>query len=221
MTKKLSIDIYNITMKITKYVHSCLYVEADGITMLIDPGEYSVKEKAISIDTFSHLDYLLITHEHADHFSLPFVKEMVAKFQNLTIITNSSVQKMLQKENIISQTEGNDLIQVAAAPHEKIFGGIPPENIVVTLFNRLTDPGDSLHFDKTAEILALPIIAPWGSVTDSVEKAIALKPKIIIPIHDWHWNEEARKSMYARLVDYFKQFDIEFKGIETGKTLEV
>jgi L-ascorbate metabolism protein UlaG (beta-lactamase superfamily) len=97
----------------------------------------------------------------------------------------------------------------------------PPQNILVNIFGKLTDPGDSHHFSKTLEVLALPIQAPWGSTKDAVELALSLKPKVIIPIHDWMWREDFRRGMYQRLISFFAENGIQFKGIEKGEIIEV
>ena len=96
----------------------------------------------------------------------------------------------------------------------------PPENTVFTVFNKLVHPGDSHHFTSTGDILALPLQAPWGSTSAAVAKALEQKPKVILPIHDWHWKDAVRKGMYARLQPFFKEHGIEFKGLETGESIE-
>ena len=63
--------------------------------------------------------------------------------------------------------------------------------------------------------------APWGSFVDACELAVKLKPKVVIPIHDWHWNEKARKIQYEMAADYLGKHGIEFKKIETGEIIEV
>lgn len=208
-------------MKITKYLHSCLLVEDQGKSILTDPGSYTHNDKALDINTLQKLDFIAITHEHQDHMHIPFIKELLFKFPNVKIITNDSVAKILEKENIPSQIENNEFIKSMKVPHEKIFMGPVPANILLTLFGKVTHPGDSLSFNKTSKILALPITAPWGSTTWAVEKALELKPEIIIPIHDWHWKDTARKMFYDVLENYFGQFNIKFEKLETGTTIEV
>lgn len=206
-------------MKITKFVHSCLLVEENNKKILIDPGDYSAG--ALDLNYLSGLSYLLITHEHQDHMYLPLIKEILGKFPGLKIISNSSVVGILGAEGIQVSTEGDDFIQTEEVLHEKVFGITPPMNVLFRINGKLTHPGDSHHFSKTTEILALPIQAPWGSTTDAVNLAEKLKPKVIIPIHDWHWNKEARKNMYKRLEEYFATLSIRFIGLETGVTIEV
>ena len=212
---------YTISVKISKHVHSCLLIEDGGKVVLVDPGNYSREEKGLSINAIPQLDALVITHEHQDHFDMPTVQLLVAKFPNLPIFTTPSVKDMLANEHIEAQTTGNEFIQLIPVPHEKIWMGEPVPNVMATIFNRFTTPGDSHSFKTTTEILALPVQAPWGSTTRAVELALELKPKVIIPIHDWHWRDEARRGIYARLVDYFAQFGIDFKAVETGQSFDV
>lgn len=206
-------------MKITKFLHSCLLVAEQDITCLFDPGNFS--ESALDVNSIDKLDYILITHSHPDHLYLPLLKNILNKFPNAKIITNQSIKDILAKEQIVAQTNGNENIFVENVKHEHIWMGPPPENTMITIFGKFAHPGDSLSFETTAPIIALPITAPWGHTTWAVEKARELKPQIIIPIHDWMWKEEFTKGMYNRLEQDFAAENIKFLKPETGKTLEI
>jgi L-ascorbate metabolism protein UlaG (beta-lactamase superfamily) len=208
-------------MKISKHLHSCLLIENLGTTVLIDPGIFTYNEKALDIASLQNLHYILITHEHPDHMHIPFIQELLAKFPDVKIITNPSAANVLERQNITSLTEGNEIVTIHEAPHEKLWDVDVPQNMVVNVFNRLTHPGDSLHLTTTNDILCLPIQAPWGSTTAAVEKALELKPKIIIPIHDWMWKDDFRTTMYQRLTQFFAKHEIDFKSLETGQIIEV
>lgn len=208
-------------MKISKHLHSCLLVEEAGKVILVDPGNYTAMEGALNINLLNQLDDIVITHEHTDHMDIPTIKQLVAKFPNVRIFSNNAVKDILGNEKIEVQTASNEHVQMSPVPHEKIWFGSPVPNLMVTLFGRLTTPGDSHSFTVQTEILALPVQAPWGSTTRAVELAIELKPKVIIPIHDWHWKDEARKGFYQRLHEYFGENGIDFKAVETGDVIEV
>src|SRR5262249_27888894 len=154
------------------------------------------QEKAFDITLLKKLDYILITHEHFDHMQIPAIREMVKKFPKVQIMSNESVKKILEKEGISVSTATTDTITFESVPHEKIVGVEAPENIQFDIFNKLSDPGDSHSFTKTCEVLALPVQAPWGSYTRAIEKVLELKPKVVIPIHDYHWKDEFRMQMY-------------------------
>lgn len=207
-------------MKVTKFVHSCLLVEEKDSKILVDPGVYSYASKALEIDKVGSIDKILITHEHPDHLYLPFLKEIVVKNPQAKIVSNASVGTLLAKEGL-RLTEPDESAQMHFFAHEKVFGGNPPANVLFQIFNKLTHPGDSLHFELKTPVLALPVQAPWGSLTEAVNKAAELRPEVIVPIHDWHWNPEARAGFYERLTEYFGKIGIRFIGLETGKTVEI
>lgn len=192
-------------MKVTKFIHSCLLVEDSGVNFLFDPGNYTDQESALDLNSINKLDYILITHAHPDHMFPPLIKKIQEKFPKVSIITNSS-----------EKSEIPDFIQIQRIPHEKLFGATVPENLKFDINNSLTHPGDSFQFDQTSKILALPVQAPWGSLTAAVELAVRLKPEIILPIHDWHWREDARIMLYKRLEDYFKNIGLKFIPLEIG-----
>ncbi len=256
-------------MKVTKYIHSCLLVEESGKVILLDPGNYTLDSRLLptlsslasggTLDSMQSLDYLIITHEHQDHFDMGLVKQIVTKFSDVKIITTPTVVEQLKGEGINAQSEGDEFISVELINHDKNFitvlqaptpssvdirteqvSNFPAsavnktlenfsgkfmgpvcQNLVVTINNKLTHPGDSHHFSKTAPILALPVQAPWGSTSAAAELAVSLKPEIIIPIHDWHWNEKARENMYSRLEDFFGKQGIKFIKIQDGTPIEV
>lgn len=208
-------------MKVSKFVHSCLLIEEKDKAILIDPGNYTYQEQALNINTLEKLDYILITHEHPDHMYIPFIQELVKKFPHVLIITTSSAVEVLKKEKIPATTNGNEFITIESVPHERVFGVEVPQNVLFKLFDTFIHPGDSLHFNTHASILAIPIQAPWGSYVEAVEKGLKQEPHIIIPIHDWHWRDQAREALYQRARDYFKTHGIDFKGVEKGFVLEV
>lgn len=208
-------------MKISKYLHSCLLVQQDTTVIVMDPGIFTYQAKVFPIDSLQKLDFITITHEHPDHMHVPFIKELTGRFPNVEIITNPSAAEELEKEHIKAKTTGNTIISIQTAPHEKLWDREVPQNVIITVFNKLTHPGDSLQFAATSDIVALPVTAPWGSTTQAVEKAVAIKPKMIIPVHDWMWKDDVRKTMYVRLTDYFKTIGVSFKGLETGEIIEV
>lgn len=208
-------------MKVTKYIHSCLVVETDGKKVLIDPGNYTYEAKVLNIDTLGKLDYLLITHEHPDHMYIPFIKEILAIFPNLPVITNSSARAVLSKEGITAEENSPEFIKTETVLHERVFGTEPPENMLFNVGNSLTHPGDSLHFTSKTPILALPVQAPWCSLTQAVELGESFKAQVILPIHDWHWNDIAREAFYKRLEGYFASKGIKFIGLKTGETVSI
>lgn len=210
-------------MKITKFVHSCLLVEMPAPvdrTVLFDPGVMS--DEALSAHNFQYLDDIVITHEHADHMSVPVIERLVRQFPEVRILAPESAVALLAQQGITAFVDPVDGLEIFTAPHEDLSPlGEPPQAIGVHYLDRFTHPGDSHSFTVAKEILALPVQAPWGSTVDAVNLAIELRPKHVLPIHDWHWSNEARVAMYDMLEGVFKQHGIAFYKLETGVPLVI
>lgn len=154
-------------MEVTKFIHSCLLVEIEGKKILFDPGNYTAEANVLDVNNLDNLDYLLITHEHPDHMYIPLIKKILNKFPSLQIITNPSAKALLEKEGISASIEPTDLIKVEKVPHERVFGSEAPANVLFKVGD-FTNPGDSFHFSSSTKVLALPLQAPWGSLTQAV-----------------------------------------------------
>lgn len=199
-------------MKITKLAHSCLLVEMPAPvdrTVLFDPGEFSAEQ--VRGANLRYLDDIVITHEHFDHFSLQLVQELAMKFPKASVLAPAPVVAQLQAAGVAASTEPAEGLQLFASPHEDLSPMNPtPEAIGVHYLGVLSHPGDSHSFSESKDILALPITAPWGSTVNAVRLATRLKPKYIIPIHDWLWRDEWCMQMYAGLAQYFEGQGIHF-----------
>ena len=208
-------------MKITKFVHSCLLVETPERVALFDPGTLS--EEALEIDKLARLDDIFVTHEHADHISLDLIKRLVKKFPAVRITSTSSVVKQLDEAGITASNQPPDGVEFFEAPHESVapLFDHPPEEIGIHYLGVLSDPGDSHSFNETKEILALPITAPWGSSVKALNLALRLEPKHVLPIHDWHWRDEARRQTYDLFSRILGEKGITFHKLETGVPVEI
>ena len=210
-------------MKITKYAHACLLVEADNRVGLIDPGNYSYTYGKFNLDNIAQLDDLIITHEHQDHMFIPMIQAVIAKFPNVAIVTTEVAKQQLAKEGITNvSTTGNEQIELFEADHESMEPLFRVnQNTGVHYLNKLSHPGDSHHFAVSKDVLALPITAPWGTLAHAAEIGQNLKPKYIIPIHDWHFNDEARSSIYDWLEGFFKTLNITFIKPVDGQAIDL
>lgn len=175
-------------MKITKFGHSSLLIEENGARILTDPGTFAV------IPELMNLDAVLITHTHGDHFDIPTLKRLLADNPSLQLITHEGVGEKLSEEGIpFTLCKDGETLMVKgveilgdgtthACVHEKIplIG-----NRGFLIGGRLYHPGDSLHTPKfPVELLALPVGGPWLKLSECIDFAIALRPKIVFPIHD-------------------------------------
>jgi L-ascorbate metabolism protein UlaG (beta-lactamase superfamily) len=207
-------------MQITKFVHSCLLVETPERVAIFDPGVMS--EEAFDFDRLERLDDIFITHEHADHCSVPFIKRLIEKFPEVRITTTPAVVDQLSGEGIEANATPPSGAHFFDSPHENVEPLFPiPEEVGVHYLAAFSHPGDSHGFSETMPILALPVTAPWGATVKAINLAFELKPQHVLPIHDWHWSDAARAQMYARLEQVFGEQDIQFYPLETGEPVEI
>lgn len=186
----LEIELYYIKfMKIKKIGHCCLLIQTEEITILTDPGAFSVDQ-----NTIVGIDLILITHEHVDHLHVESLKKIIFNNPNVKIVTNSSVGKILEQENISYEVlEGRDvktinnfLLEAFDSKHEEIFEEVGQvKNTGYFMGNKLFYPGDSYcNPMKDVDVLALPVAGPWCKVPDVIRYALEVKPKKAFPVHD-------------------------------------
>jgi L-ascorbate metabolism protein UlaG (beta-lactamase superfamily) len=207
-------------MKITKFVHSCLLVETPERVAIFDPGVMSYQ--VFNFDNLNSLDDIFITHIHEDHLHIPFIKELVTKFPNVRVTSTNEVVAKLKSENIIAHNEPPEGVTYFESPHESVAPLLnTPDEIGVHYLNILTVPGDSHNFHETKDILAIPITAPWGSSIRALNVILELKPKYVIPVHDWHWSEQARTQSYEASSQLLGEKGIKMYKPETGQPIDI
>lgn len=204
-------------MKITKLGHSCLLVEMPKRTALFDPGVYS----KVDIDSLKWLDDIFITHRHPDHMDVAVVQALQSKFPDVRVTAPDDALEELKMGGVQgASADAPEGVRFFDAPHEALrpLNDVdPPQQKALHYLDKLTDPGDSHSFNETMPILALPVQAPWGSAVRAAEVALQLKPQYVLPIHDWHWNDDARTALYQMFEARLKQAGIKFVPLEYGK----
>jgi len=214
-------------MKIQKLLHSCLLIEEGDTRILIDPGSWTFETGALKVSDIPRVDAVFITHPHADHCFVPAIKEFVAR-DGCKVVCNSDIVEVLKQERIeTTQISIPETITISDFTVTSTVGAHEPLPVPVPLNNgfyinhRLFHPGDCTSFEKNIltipEVLALPILAPWGTLTRAAELAIALKPKHVIPIHDGF----VKQSFHGVLEDIFSKTEIQFHPLKPGEILEI
>ena len=207
-------------VEITKLVHACLLVETRDTRILIDPGSFSWQDERFDPSMVEGVDRILITHEHADHVSFEFVRAALERSNDATVETTPALQHILAEQGIEAVTNGTPHF---AAPHERIPLGPGPQNVGFHVEAVLSHPGDSHSFVETMPILAMPFVAPWGSLTNGADRTRLVRPKYVIPIHDWFLSDGGRTVMYRLAKMALDEDGIELVQIEDFQsvTLEV
>ncbi len=178
-------------MKITKFAQCCLLIETKGKRILTDPGSYSVEKHS----QLENLDAILYTHEHQDHYHLESLKILIRKNPQVVVFANTSVSEILNRENIKhTHIKHGESVQVGditvlgfGENHAMVHSSIPlSANTGFFIDNALWYPGDSFTDpERPIDILALPVTGPWLKISESVDYALTLKPRVAFPVHDF------------------------------------
>ena len=172
-------------MKITKLEHSGIIIEKDEKQIVFDPVEFNEK-----IPKLENVIAIVITHKHSDHLQL----EIIAKIRNnnpqAKIFTTNDVAPLIDDVIIVKGGDGIEIdgfrLDFFGKDHVAIVPGqIPCENIGVVVDDKIVNPGDSFDLpNKEAKVLFVAISAPWLKIAESMKYVEAVKPRMVIPIHD-------------------------------------
>ncbi len=175
-------------MRLTKYSHSCVRFEGDGV-LVIDPGGFSERAALDGVDA------VLITHEHADHLDLDALTEALAGRPAVRIFTPAEVLPKLGDLGSVTTAVGAGDDFTAAGFGVRAYGGrhavIHPDVPSVANLGYLVDgsvyhPGDSFDVPAgaTVDTLFVPVSAPWLKAADSIDFVRAVKPRRAFALHD-------------------------------------
>ena len=211
-------------MKVTRLVHSCLLVEDERANVLIDPGKFSWNDPAVSVDSLPNIDYILITHKHPDHCFPEFIQAVLDANPNAVVVAGQDVADALKESNITVQTEPPEGITLTEVQHAQLWQNMPTiDNNVITLWGELTHFGDSRALESVdlAPVVAFPIVAPWGSLVDAIDKLIENPPQKVIPIHDWHLSPAGQDWYNQRATAPLNENGIEVLALKPTESIEI
>ncbi|MEU1468328.1 MBL fold metallo-hydrolase [Streptomyces sp. NPDC005761] len=176
-------------LTLTKQSHSCIRLEKNGRTLVIDPGGFSEQDAAIGAEA------ILVTHEHPDHFDEERLRAGLEADPAAEIWTLHSVADKLAAAfpGRVHTVGHGDTFSVAGFDvqvHGELHAVIHPDLPRVTNIGFLVDgsvfhPGDALTVpEQPVDTLLLPVMAPWSKISEVIDYVREVGPRRAIDIHD-------------------------------------
>lgn len=223
-------------MKMTKYTHSCIRLENEGRTLVLDPGNFAAEgEHATALEG---ADYLFVTHAHPDHFDGPSVLPLIAQCaESQTPLKIWAPEAVAQ---IIKEAVPAAEVAVVSSDSEfsipgfevKTYGGqhalIHPliqtiANVGYLINGAVYHPGDSLvvpHRVRASTVL-VPIHAPWSKVQEVIDFVIATGAQRVVPIHNGMINQNGTGIIEGLVTNFGAKYGTELKHLNPGESIEV
>ncbi|MFF9316938.1 MBL fold metallo-hydrolase [Streptomyces sp. NPDC014735] len=176
-------------LTLTKKKHSCVRLEKEGRTLVVDPGGFSEEDAAVGADA------ILVTHEHPDHFDERRLRAVLEADPAVGIWTLRSVADRLSAAfpGRVHTVGHGDTFTVAGFDvqvHGELHAVIHPDIPRITNVGFLVDgsvfhPGDALTVpDRPVDTLMLPVMAPWNKISEVIDYVREVAPRRAIDIHD-------------------------------------
>jgi L-ascorbate metabolism protein UlaG (beta-lactamase superfamily) len=213
-------------MRFTKLGHSCIRLEKDGATLVIDPGSFS--DASAALDGASAV---LVTHEHPDHLDAGAIRAGLSRDPDLTLWANQSICAQFGefggRVHEVRQGDALDVagfsVHVYGVDHALIHPDIPLViNTGFLVEGELFHPGDSYTVpEEPVRTLLLPISAPWLQAGEMIDYFRAVAPGRGYAIHDAILNDNGLGLMTRMMSVAAAPSGASVARLEPGTTLEL
>lgn len=183
-------------MQCFRLSHAGVVLEHEGASLFIDPGNFSTQtELSRALNSAAPPAGVVITHEHADHWTPEHVRAILEASPSTKIFTTAATAEALAGAGISSavvvsegqhHSVGPFSLEFYGRRHEVLHSSIPViENIGVRVGETLAWGGDSLtRAPFLADVLGVPIGSPWSNIAQVMDFVLNATPRRAFLTHD-------------------------------------
>jgi L-ascorbate metabolism protein UlaG (beta-lactamase superfamily)/catechol 2,3-dioxygenase-like lactoylglutathione lyase family enzyme len=201
-------------MRLTRWSHSCVTLETDGRTLVLDPGGWS-EPRALD---GAHA--VLVSHEHGDHVAIDRVRASglpvwAPRGADLDELPFTPVDpgQVFDVQGFEVRAVGG--LHAAIVPGQEVCANLG--YVVTADAESVYHPGDALAVpDVPVNTLLVPMQGNWLKTVEAIEFVRAIRPDRALGIHDAMVNDRARAGMNHWLAT---EGDAEYHWLAPGSTL--
>ena len=200
-TETYEVDVFKTksgkTMKFHALVHASIRIEYDGKEIEIDPVT-KLGNKVIDYAAMPKADYLLVTHEHGDHFNKEAIKLLTG--DKTRFITNGRCAEMYGSGQVMKNGDmlkiADDFTIEAVPAYNKTEGRTQfhpkgrDNGYILTIDGlRIYIAGDTEDIPEMSaihdiDIAFMPCNQPYTMTPEQLVRAAkTVKPKVLFPYH--------------------------------------
>ena len=184
-------------MDITKAGHASVRITRDDAVLVVDPGVLT------DPGTLTGATAVLVTHEHADHFSEEALRQAAAADPALEVWTTAAVARQLDglggRVHVVGDGDTFEAagfqVEAHGQWHAVLHADVPRiTNVGFLVDGRVFHPGDALTVPAGAQVetLLLPVHGPWSRTGELVDYVRELRPQQVLAVHDGALNDVGR-----------------------------
>ncbi|GMA27858.1 MBL fold metallo-hydrolase [Arenivirga flava] len=210
-------------MRVTKREHACQILEKDGRRLVIDPGTFTAPFHVEDVAA------VVITHEHPDHWTPEHLERIFAANPEARLYGPAGVVAAAEGFDVGEIEAGDELqsgpfaLEFFGAEHAVIHESIPViDNVGVLVDDAYFYGGDALlPPGRHVRTLAAPAGAPWLKIGDAIDYVLAVRPALVIPVHEAVLSDAGHGFADQRLAWAAEQGGGRYTRLAAGDSLEV
>lgn len=177
-------------MRLTKLPHSCVRLEHDGTSVVIDPGLFATPEVVEGVDG------ILLTHEHPDHVDVDNLRATDAPIWTIESVAEQLRADAPEVAERVTVVEPDSEFRVGRIPVQAVgewhavihpeFERVHNSGYVLSVGGaEVYHPGDALTPPPApVDVLLLPVCAPWMRAAEAIDFARHVEAPENVAIHD-------------------------------------
>lgn len=219
-------------MRLTKLEHSCVLLEKGPNRLYVDPGKFTTP-----ITETSHVDAVIITHEHDDHWTPEQLSRIASRSPGVKVLTTEATAAQLRTADIRDLGEvivgragervhlGEFTVICFGGTHAEIHSSIPLiDNIGIVVDGDFAYGGDSYELPPggfTIGALAVPTYGPWMRIAESIDFILEVRPRAVFGVHEMLLARAGKDLAASRLREAVESYGGKFLDLKPFDVIEL